>query len=262
MGAQLGASGTMSDINMTPLIDIVLVVLIIMMVNIPIQIEEMGLKLPSSKAPIQENRTDVEQLLIAVYDDGKIALNRRAMTKEKMFYELQRRLRSSEKKNVFVDAHVDVEYGTVVDMVDLAREAGAAKVGLAKLKDGGPLPVNSVDEGGMPRGIFFGSPTVATAGGNIDEVKADAALQKIKGRINACYVQRLGARPGLSGKYMVYVAVGPQGELLEPPEIQADTMNDLDLRDCIKAVLPELRYEPLGPQMTAGIRYSILFSPG
>jgi biopolymer transport protein ExbD len=54
MGAKLGGGGgAVSDINMTPLIDIVLVVLIIMMVNMPIQIEEMGVKLPgvSDKPP-------------------------------------------------------------------------------------------------------------------------------------------------------------------------------------------------------------------
>ena len=44
MGAQLGGSGAFNDINMTPLIDIVLVVLIIMMVSIPIQVNELGVK--------------------------------------------------------------------------------------------------------------------------------------------------------------------------------------------------------------------------
>jgi len=58
MGAQLGTKGAISDINMTPLIDIVLVVLIIMMVNIPIQIEEMGLKLPSNVPPLNPSAFD------------------------------------------------------------------------------------------------------------------------------------------------------------------------------------------------------------
>ena len=66
MGAQLGNSGAFSDINMTPLIDIVLVVLIIMMVNIPIQIEEMGLKLPSPLPPPPPPDVPVEQLVIAI----------------------------------------------------------------------------------------------------------------------------------------------------------------------------------------------------
>ena len=74
MGAALHKKGAMSDLNLTPLIDIVLVVLIIMMVNIPIQIEEMGVKLPSSITPPPQTETPPEQLVIAIYEDGTLAL--------------------------------------------------------------------------------------------------------------------------------------------------------------------------------------------
>lgn len=260
MGAQLGGKGQMSEINMTPLIDIVLVVLIIMMVNIPIQIEEMGLKLPSPNPPPPPPQTDVEQLVVAIYADSTVALNRRAMAEDKMLYELQRRLRSMTAKNVFIDAHADVDYGRVVDMVDLSRQAGAANVGLAKLKPEGPLPPNSVDEGaGIPRGIYFGSPLVV---GEITEKLADEAIQPLKGAIQQAYLQRLAQRPDLTGSYSIYVEVGPQGELLSPPVIETDTVGDLDLRDLVLPLLPNLQYKPLGHQKTAGIRYNILFSPG
>ena len=74
MGAQLGTSGTISDINMTPLIDIVLVVLIIMMVNIPIQVEEMGVKLPSTVTNNPPPSEKTEQLVIALYEDDRVAV--------------------------------------------------------------------------------------------------------------------------------------------------------------------------------------------
>lgn len=259
MGGQLGATGTMSDINMTPLIDIVLVVLIIMMVNIPIQIEEMGVKLPGQKTTTTPPNPNAEQLVIALYDDGKVALNRRAMQEDKMLYEITRRLRPMGKKHVYIDAAAGVEYGRVVDMVDLAREAGAANVGLSRMKDNGPAEITSTDPGGMPRGIYLGSPKVI---GAITEKVADKSMQRLKGNIQSCYMGRLGGRPDLSGNMIVKVEVGPQGELLSEPTIDGDTTGDLDLRECIKPLLLSLTYEPLGEQKTAAIYYPILFSPG
>ncbi len=262
MGAQLGSSGGFSDINMTPLIDIVLVVLIIMMVNIPIQIEQMGVKLPrTTNKPPPDRPT--EQLVIALYDDDQVALNREVMAEDEIQFELMRRLRPMAEKRVFVDAHPDADYGRVVDMVDVAYAAGAAKVGLAKLKDEGPKSPTSIRQGsGMARGLYFSSPIVATDGGDIDAVKADAALQALKPQLVSCYAQRLGARPDLTGTYSIEVEIGPDGALLSEPEVRSDSVKDLDLRDCIKAVLPKLAYAPLGPQKTAAVRYSILFSPG
>jgi biopolymer transport protein ExbD len=260
MGGQLGAKGSFADINMTPLIDIVLVVLIIMMVNIPIQIEEMGLKLPSNITPPVPPPPDSDQLAISLYDDGQIALNRKAMSEEDMKYELGRRLRPMAKKSVFVDAAATAPYGRVVDMVDLAREAGAANVGLAKLKDEGPLPITSVQAGsGMPRGIFI---TGAQVRGEMTEERADLSIQPLAGAIKSCYLTRLAQRPDLSGSMVLYVEVGPRGEHLTPPIVEKDALGDLDLRTCVEALLPALKFTPLGEQKTAWIRYTVLFSPG
>lgn len=265
MAASAGGSGGFSDINVTPLIDIVLVVLIGMMVNIPIQIEEMGLKLPSSEVTPPDVPPDVEQLVIALYapekegDPGKIALNRKAMPEQEMRFEITRRLRSMTNKNVFIDAHEAVLYGQLVDMVDLAREAGAGQVGLAKMKDEGPLAITSVSPGVMPRGVVLGTPQVR---GEIDAIKADASIQPLKGSIEQCYLQRLAVKPDLTGSFTVYVEVGPQGELLKPPAIEGDETGDSELVACVLPVLPNLRYSPLGEGLTAWVRYLVLFSPG
>lgn len=260
MGAQLGGEGAMSEINMTPLIDIVLVVLIIMMVNIPIQIEEMGVKLPGPPREVQTPPSDVEQLVIALYEDEKVALNRKVMAEDKMLYELGRRLRPMAKKNVFIDAHAVVPYGRVVDMVDLAREAGAERVGLARMKESGPLSPTDVDAGGMPRGVFPGSPDVV---GAMTEKQADAVLQKVMPRIKQCYMSRLAQRSDLAGSIVLKFEVGPRGlEEMGEPEIVKDGVGDLDLRDCLKELLPSFPFTGLGEQKTAAVRYSLLFSPG
>jgi biopolymer transport protein TolR len=270
MGASVGQKGAFNDINMTPLIDIVLVVLIIMMVNIPIQIEEMGLKVPGPvTTPPPTPPPDAEQLVLALYEDGRMALNREVMSEQNALYEMTRRLRSMTNKNVFVDAHEKVPYGTVVSMVDLAREAGAANVGLAKMKPTGPLEPLRVSAGsGMPRGIFIGSPLVR---GGITEKKADEAIQPLKGAMTQCYLTELASSPQLTGSLGLYFEVGPDGEtgiteeakkFLKPPAVEKDDVGDAELKACIEALLPSVRYEALGEGKTAWIRYTILFSPG
>lgn len=268
MGAAVGQKGAFNDINMTPLIDIVLVVLIIMMVNIPIQIEEMTLKLPgpppaTPPPPPPPN----EQLVIALYEDGKVALNRAVSNEQNMLYEMTRRLRSMSNKNVFIDAHSKVPYGKVVDMVDLARNAGAANVGLAKFKPEGPLPPTSVSAGsGMPRGVFIGSPLVR---GEITEKRADDAIQPHKATINGCYAAALGRNPALTGNYTLYVEIGPKGEIgsetvdyLKVPYVEKDEVGDPEMKLCVEQVGAQLRYEALGEGNTAWVRYPLLFSPG
>jgi len=264
MGASLGSStGPVSDLNLTPLIDIVLVVLIIMMVNIPIQIEEMGIKLPSPVPPEeQEENNNPDQLVIALYggEEGKIALNRKLMNEETMFYEITRRLRPMEHKNVFIDADPSVLYGRIVDMVDLAREAGAAKVGLAKLKESGPLEITSVAQGAMPRGVIYGSPRVLGAS---DAKQADGALTPLKPHIQKCYYDQLATKPDVNGRVVLRYGVGPSGEHLDEPRIQAGaTLEDELTLECIEKLLPKLKYPPLGEGNTAGITFPILFSPG
>ncbi len=257
MGGQLGASETMSEINMTPLIDIVLVVLIIMMVSIPVKIQQMGVKLPSQKTTTTPPPPNSEQLVVMVYEDGTFALNRWAMSEEKMLYELTRRLKS--KKNVYIDAHPAVDYGRVIDMVDLASSAGAKNVGLSRLKENGPPGITKTDRGASPRGIYLGTPKVV---GAITETAANRSIKRLESSISKCYLGRLTGRPDLVGNMRVKVEVGPQGEHLSEPSIQGDTTGDLQLRECIEPLLPSLRYEALGEQKTAAIYYPILFSPG
>lgn len=265
MGASLGSSkGAIAELNLTPLIDIVLVVLIIMMVNIPIQIEQMGVKLPGKTEVKTTPQEPVDQLVVALYpaeqEGGEpgLALNRRLMTRDTLFNELTRRLRSTDKKNVFIDAHPDLPYGAVVDMMDLAREAGAAQVGLAKMKDSGPLPATSIAQGSMERGVFFGNPTAV---GDMLPKDADAVIQPFKGQFMACYEQGLAQNPELSGRMMLRFGVGPQGELLSQ-KISSSNLENPTVEACIDAILPTVRFPPLGEQKTALVQVPLLFSPG
>jgi biopolymer transport protein TolR len=143
MGIRVGSggSGGMDEINVTPLIDVVLVLLIIFMVLTPITVQKMASHLPPpdlEEPPEPPPDQPPDQLLVAVYEDGSLALNLKQAPDADIKHEVATRLRGKEKKTVFIDAHPDANYGRVVNVMDMIREAGAEKVGLADMKDEGP----------------------------------------------------------------------------------------------------------------------------
>ena len=247
-------------VELTPLIDIVLVVLIIMMVNIPIQVNEMGVKLPGPDKPTEPiEQPKMEQLVVALYADGETALNRKGMGQEDLFFELTRRLRNMEKKNVFIDAHPEANYGKVVDLMDMAREAGAAKVGLARLKDEGPASVVSFASGTKPFGVYPGNPSVV---GPMKETKADQVLNKHLGKLTGCYKQSLAEKPGEGGRVIVRLIVLPDGGLMEYGITTSDLTSEVG-NACIEEVLSTFQFPPLPvDDQTAIVQYPLVLSPG
>jgi len=137
MGMQLPKKkgGGMSEINVTPLIDIMLVLLIIFMVITPPTVTEMAANLPSNTETVEQENVPKDQLVAAVCEDGTVALNKRVMPLDELSSQVQRRLRPKAKKVVFVDAHPEAPYDRVVGLMDAVRSAGADRVGLAKLKE-------------------------------------------------------------------------------------------------------------------------------
>lgn len=285
MGAKIGG-GAFDDINMTPMIDIVLVVLIIMMVNIPVAARELGVKVPGPpKDQVTPPNPDAKQLVLALYEDKRIALNRTVVVSDydilaskdaseaekaellALTYQVTARLKSMAKKNVFVDAHPDVPFGVIVDAIDMAKEAGAVDVGLAKLKDDGPLEPTSVGSGAMPRGVFLGSPSTV---GYITEKVADATFRPALPAIKGCYTQALGTNSGLTGRILLRFDVQYQGEVMEAA-IDQDSIEDETLSTCIQTAMESVAFQPLKAsesdktpdyERTARVIYPLLFSPG
>ncbi len=273
MGASLGGDGVMGEINLTPLIDVVLVVLIIMMVNMPVEVQRMGAKLPSSEPPPPrpENFDPPDQLVVALYEDGSLALSGRVMSESTLGYELGRRLRPMDEKKVFIDAHSEVLYARVVDMMDIIQTAGGGviendegnetmpvRIGFAKMKESGPRAPTSVDQGGMPRGIHPGAPV---AKGSRTEQQADAAFQPMKGMINGCYMTALGRDAELTGGMALRITVAPDGSLMGV-EIPSSSHGDPELNECVRQVGERFTFPPKDAETTAIVQYPFLLSPG
>ena len=126
------------DINVTPLIDVVLVLLIIFMVGSAIPTHEVEPSLPDKTETVQMDEMPKDQLVAQVYEDGTLALNQQSMSMEELNDQVHKRLMGRPVKVVFVDAHPDANYARVMQVMDTVRDAGAEKVGIVSLKDDGP----------------------------------------------------------------------------------------------------------------------------
>ena len=118
-----------SNINVTPLVDVCLVLLIIFMVVLPTIVNGVPVKLPA--ASTGEPGTPPRQLAISVKDDGTIYLGAEVVRRDQAASELQRLHAQSPDRPVVVRADKTLKYGEVVEVLDWCRGAGFADVRLA-----------------------------------------------------------------------------------------------------------------------------------
>ena len=120
--------GTISQINVTPLVDVMLVLLVIFMVTAPILQQGVNVNLPKVQAGALTGE-DV-QLVVAVTARGTVYLNDAAMTVPELQEKLRAILRERPDRRVFLRADVDVRYGDVMKVMASIREAGVQKLGM------------------------------------------------------------------------------------------------------------------------------------
>ena len=115
----------MSEINVTPFVDVMLVLLIIFMVTAPLLQQGIDVNLPKAKG---KDMPPEERITLVVKRDQKIYLNDTPVT----VGEMRRKLESVSKMNpnVFLKADKDVPYGLVVEVMGEIKEAGIEKLGM------------------------------------------------------------------------------------------------------------------------------------
>lgn len=138
MGMNVGGSknGPKSDINVTPLVDIVLVLLIIFLVITPIKMRHITLEVPRKLQDNEDTSAATKQITLLVRADATIQLNDGSKEEELdsillLVDKLQPKLEKKiGEKVVFVDFEDGVLYGDAVKAMDIVRSAGAEKVAL------------------------------------------------------------------------------------------------------------------------------------
>jgi len=129
-------SGAKSEINVTPLVDVCLVLLIIFMVLVPRTVPETSVRIPPERrAEARERAPGEDALVVGLTAEGRLSLNRSPIERSALEARLQRQLAFRDPKVVFVDIDGAVAYGEAVALVDLAKRAGATVVALLKKKD-------------------------------------------------------------------------------------------------------------------------------
>ena len=125
--------GMMSDINVTPFVDVMLVLLIIFMVTAPMLSQ--GIKVDLPKAAAEPMPPDIEPLVLSIDAEGGMYLNigdpQARQSAERVLEVVSAALRREPERPVLVKADRHVEYGRVVEGMALLQQAGAQKVGFA-----------------------------------------------------------------------------------------------------------------------------------
>jgi biopolymer transport protein TolR len=130
MGMSTGGGGKqpLGEINVTPLVDVMLVLLIIFMVSAPMMNTGVDVDLPAAQAP--QVQLDEEKLLLTVTKDQKVYLGRDEVAYEKLEPTLLSNERMQREKELYVQADETVPYGFVVKVIAIVKKAGIQKLGL------------------------------------------------------------------------------------------------------------------------------------
>src|ERR1043165_2077650 len=125
------ALGVNSSINVTPMVDVMLVLLIIFMVITPMLQKGVSVDLAKTNNPTQMPDADKEDaLLVAVTRDGKVFFGSDQISPDQLTNKIKDKLANRVDKRVFVRADARTKYGNVVEVVDNVRSAGVDQLGL------------------------------------------------------------------------------------------------------------------------------------
>jgi len=135
MAMRLGNKGYQSEINITPYIDILLVLLIIFMTTAPMKKYDHKVRIPQQASEMNQKMPTAESVIVEMDLDHSIKLNNQPVLLNELESTLAELFTRSAVRDVFIRGNANLPYGDIFVLLDIARRSGATNIALLDFKN-------------------------------------------------------------------------------------------------------------------------------